>query len=151
MNAGVDSSLGLVALQVGVHRLLTHAYGDKHLADVLRRANIKDRWGEKVFFVHVEMAEWGKLQLKPLKLRRYLWIWVHLVRKWNSTHQLKIAHCSWISGITSWIDWVKNENQIEPNRGRNLLNTLYLLTCWWKPDGRVAEVSQRKWRTNTKH
>lgn len=39
MDAGVDRSFGLVAFQVGAHRLLTHAHGGKHLTDVLQRGD----------------------------------------------------------------------------------------------------------------
>lgn len=35
MDTRVHGSFGLVALQVGVHGLLTHAHGGKHLADLL--------------------------------------------------------------------------------------------------------------------
>lgn len=36
VDAGVHRCFGLVALQVGLHRLLTHAHGGKHLSDLLQ-------------------------------------------------------------------------------------------------------------------
>lgn len=36
VDAGVDSRFGLVALQVGFHRLLAHAHGGKHLSNLLQ-------------------------------------------------------------------------------------------------------------------
>lgn len=39
MDAGVHGGLGLVAFEVGLHRLLTHAHGGEHLADLLQHAD----------------------------------------------------------------------------------------------------------------
>lgn len=36
MDAGVDGSFGLVASDVGLHSLLTHAHGGKHLSNLLQ-------------------------------------------------------------------------------------------------------------------
>lgn len=42
VDAGVDSRFGLVALQVGFHRLLAHAHGGKHLSDLLQTRRQRD-------------------------------------------------------------------------------------------------------------
>lgn len=39
MDAGVHGRFGLVALEVGLHSLLTHAHGGEHLADLLQHAD----------------------------------------------------------------------------------------------------------------
>lgn len=36
MDTGVNGSLGLVAFQVGLHSLFTHAHGGKHLPNILK-------------------------------------------------------------------------------------------------------------------
>lgn len=39
MDAGVDGSFGLAALQVGRHGLFTHAHGGKHLSNALKHGD----------------------------------------------------------------------------------------------------------------
>lgn len=38
MDAGVDGSFGLVAPDIGLHSLLTHAHGGKHLSNLLQHS-----------------------------------------------------------------------------------------------------------------
>ena len=47
MNAGVDRSLGLIAFEIGIHGLFTHAYGDKHLSDFLQHKDENRRLAMK--------------------------------------------------------------------------------------------------------
>lgn len=61
MDTGVDGSFGLVALQVRLHSLFTHANSGKHLSDILKH---KDGDNRGLFFTDSLMYEtyfWSNL------------------------------------------------------------------------------------------